>query len=454
MEYKFNYDVPDAQVLFEEKKRKWIKAQGNKKVEKPVIPTYDSPVPQSRQETVEKLRGAIDCLERIYVEDDFFGRDVAVHTRKQQAIVVQSAGLNELKAYKSYQKKFEYPKEGNFICANGLTINFAKESVAKNVRESYKQQFEEIAFSKQRKNKKTLISGIVIAVLAYIMLFVSLLVFGYLTDYKEYFTVPNSVWSILSVIYIIAPFIGIAFVIIFNLFLRKKADAEYEAQFKAIEATIIKQIKSEQVKINREFVDALKKVDRENLKVDETNRQVSDENNRIFAYNNEVMKRNLPENQRRAEIAWKQFMDYEAEKSKSRQYYIDLLIEYQRNFSWIPEAFASIFILRKMLEYFEKGLVDNFKEASIYYENDIKHQNILQQMRANVQAQIQHNEKWNRRFEQNQKRSEELAKKERESLFETEMRINAFNHMINSFENRRNMFDAAEYARTGYRPMF
>ena len=437
--------------MFEEKKRKWIKAQGNKKVEKPVIPTYDSPVPQSRQETVEKLRGAIDCLERIYVEDDFFGRDVAVNTRKQQAIVVQSAGLNELKEYKSYPKKIEYPKEDSFKCANGLTINLAKETVAKNVRESYKQQFEEIALVKQRKNKKTLISGIVIVVLAYIILFVLLLVFGYLTDYKEYFTVSDSVWSVLSVIYEIMPFIGIACVIIFNSIRRKKANVEFEEQHNALEATVIKQIKSEQNKINREFVEALKKVDRDNFELD---RQISKENNRIFAYNNEVMQRNLPENQRRAEIAWKQFMDYEAEKSKSRQYYIDLLIEYQRNFSWIPEAFASIFILRKMLEYFEKGLVDNFKEASIYYENDIKHQNILQQMRDNVQAQIQHNEKWNRRFEQNQKRSEELAKKERESLFETEMRINAFNHMIDSFENRRNMFDAAEYARTGYRPMF
>lgn len=456
MKYKVNYNVPDAQVLYEEKKNFWMKMPKDKKEEEP-IPPYKVPEPQGKVEIVNQLRAALDCLEEIYVEDDLFVKACARLAKKQVEIKAESVGLNELKEFKSDQKRKAPPKESNFLCANGFTILFSKETIAKNIRASYGAQFEEIFRKKQKKTSKAWKLGIGIVLLAYVAFFVSLFIISFLTDYKEYFTVPDFVSDIFKTIYQIGPLAGIIFVIVFALIRSKKANAEYQKGISEIEQTIIWQTNLECEKVDQEFADAVRQVDLQNQRIDKENVRIREENNRILQYNNEVMQRYLPENQRRAEVAWKRFMSYEAEKNKHRQERIDLHIKYLRDYSWIPKDYASIFVLRKIIKYFDNRLVDDLKEAFRYYEQNEKDDGFMKEMKKNAQDIMRNNENLYKQFERNQqanqKRNEEYQKRVMDQLqFMTENEM--WQRMCDNYENRRNMFDAVEYARTGYRPMF
>lgn len=458
MRYKVNYDVPDAQVLYNEKKSNWKKMQKDKKVNEP-IPPYEVPEPQSKIEIITQLNAAVDCLVRINFEDDLFKKDCARLTKKQQAIMPESAGLNELKDFIPPKPKSDSPRKENFLCANGFTINYAKETVARNVRASYEAQYVEILRKKQKKTSKAWKLGIGIAVLAYVAFFVLMMTIGFFAD-MGYLSNSDFVFDIFSFLNSITLLAGIIFVIVFALRRSKKADAEYRNEINEIEQVIIRQISFENEKIDREFNNAVRQAELENQRIYEENNRIRLENNRIFQYNNEVMERYMPENQRRAEIAWKQFISYEAEKDKCEREYFELFVEYSRDYSWLPKKYANIYILKQLLEYFENRLVDTLKEAYNYYEADYKHQALLQQMRDNAKAQIKHNEEWYRRFEQNQQVNQKLneeiienqrnAIEHREAIFQGEMWM----RYVDRFENRRAAFDAAEYARTGNKSDF
>ncbi len=94
------------------------------------------------------------------------------------------------------------------------------------------------------------------------------------------------------------------------------------------------------------------------------------EREQIIKYNDKIMSCYLFENQKRANEAFKQFLEYEEEKNKATEKRNAFFIPYQMQISpWLPNKYANPDIIKKFIGYLEDCRADTLKEAiNLYFD--------------------------------------------------------------------------------------